>query len=372
MPDGEDIVDASDRFNAYYQAALDKGADPLVLFLFIIVIVGLFVLGLWIWTQYRYKIRSLERGLLPDGTTMIGSQVSAQAAAADLSQMRQEFITETLAPMMSLFVDNTAAIRELASAIKTRDETVDREESEHKKSHDYFVQKTHHFSKDLNKITDIVTKNSDTFSTMLTGTENLLKMGVMLFDTDYKLSGWNTISQKIVGKKGEESKIYIGKSLAELGVFHTKCLGSNVGLTGFLQMAHKEMSSKIDILELSFSEVEKGEWNWYFALVLPFPKSVLLILMDVGDMTRTFLPEVSDLRSKAMLKAAESLKTVQETTKKLDRTAKALSNLSKEDSKIAIKPGTDKVKIKVTKKQKSNGTDTEKKVEVKDDETEKR
>ena len=55
-----DAGETADRFEAYYQAALDKGADPLILLFVIVILVGLLILGLKFWLDYRTTVARIR------------------------------------------------------------------------------------------------------------------------------------------------------------------------------------------------------------------------------------------------------------------------------------------------------------------------
>ena len=79
---------------------------------------------------------------------------------------------------------------------------------------------------------------------------------------------------------------------------HSKALGNNLDLSGIIDKAHSSSSYQSDVLELSIPGAEEGKWNWYLIAVLPFPTSTILLLLDIGDVSRGDLPEPNNVGNK--------------------------------------------------------------------------
>lgn len=334
MPEGQDVNDAVDKFGAYYQAALDSGADPLILMLFVLILVGLFVLAIWIVVNYRIQVKRLQSGYSPEpGERRADMSGAVAGSSIDVVQWSQQFMKETLTPLMTMFNNHTVAIQNLADSIAIKEKREETTTREHKSSHQFFTEKTEALGGVLNAVKEKVEENRRLYISLMEGTENLMKTGIMLLDSELKMVGWNKIGQIIAGKKGEVSKDYLGKSLLELGVFHTKCLGTNTSLKTFISNTRERKSPGFDVLELSFSEVEKGEWNWYFLIVLPFSENNLLLLFDIGDMTRAFLPDreaQKEVEPEAVAQpSVPALVKLRETAKAADKTASVLTEVVK-------------------------------------------
>ena len=298
MPDDEDIVGTSEKLNAYYQAALEKGADPIVLMVVIILLVLLLVVGLKIYTDYRMRMARLRLGYSPEpGEERDSQKTDAQSGATDAkSDIATEVIRETIAPLLTLIVDAVASIRELTAVIERRDSHLverDRklavERQANQTAHTGFSQNVVEVKGDINRgIGDIMTLFKSGYESVIQQVlSSRIRAGMVVLDKTQLVQAWNAEGMEIFGGKADDSDV-IGQPI---GASHSKCLGSSLDLCGIVQQAHEKIVPQVDVLELSLPGAEEGKWNWYLMVVLPFPTTTILLLADIGDVSRSIMPK---------------------------------------------------------------------------------
>lgn len=297
-----DPGDTEERFRAYYQAALDKGADPLVLLFVMVILVGLFVLALKFWLDYRTKVARIRAGYSPEPDEERDSK-SSQNTSTDVTALKlgltKDLITEMLSPLLTLLADNTTAIRELAANLVVRDSDAVRASIDHTRVHRELMGDTGEIKQGLGGLADIFTSGyKSIMQTVVEAADSPIKVGVVFIDKEMKFRAWNREGAIIFGKGFDaEGKL---SPLTSLGAAHSKGLGRNSDLETIIETAHDARERQIDVLELSVSGTDEGKWNWYLLAAFPFATSTLLLLLDIGDISRGALPKIvkTEVKSK--------------------------------------------------------------------------
>ena len=322
-----DPGDTEERFRAYYEAALAKGADPLVLLFVMVIIIALLVLGLKFWLDYRTKIariragyspeRDEEKDLPPGATPPYGTQIDVSALKMELTR---DIISEVMSPLLALIGDNiarltenTTAVRELASNLVSRDKEMFRVGEDNSKAYQELAQDTGAVKQELGELTALFSSGYQKVVTQITkASQSPVSIGVAFLNKDMSFRAWNQEGGIIFGGAFDKDGKVLPPTIS--GASHNKGLGNNKNLREVIKTAHKEKEKQVDILELSVPGTDEGKWNWYLLVAFPFIGSTLLLLMDVGDISRAEFSDIVDQKkvvskdSKSAIKEDLSLK----------------------------------------------------------------
>ena len=297
--------DTEERFRAYYEAALAKGADPLVLLFVMVIIIALLVLGLKFWLDYRTKIARIRAGysperdedkdLPPGATPPYGTQIDVSALKMELTR---DIISEVMSPLLALIGDNiarltenTTAVRELASNLVSRDKEMFRVGEDNTKAYQGLAQDTGIVKHELGELTSLFSSGYQKVVTQITeASQSPVNIGVAFLNKDMSCRAWNQEGGIIFGGVTDKDGKVLPPTIS--GASYNKGLGNNKNLKEVIKTAHKEKEKQVDILELSVPGTDEGKWNWYLLVAFPFIGSTLLLLMDVGDISRVELPDI--------------------------------------------------------------------------------
>ena len=297
--------DTEERFRAYYEAALAKGADPLVLLFVMVIIIALLVLGLKFWLDYRTKIARIRAGysperdedkdLPPGATPPYGTQIDVSALKMELTR---DIISEVMSPLLALIGDNiarltenTTAVRELASNLVSRDKEMFRVGEDNTKAYQELAQDAGLVKQELGGLTALFSSGYQKVVAQITeASQSPVNIGVAFLNKDMSFRAWNQEGGIIFGGVTDKDGKVLPPTIS--GASYNKGLGNNKNLKEVIKTAHKEKEKQVDILELSVPGTDEGKWNWYLLVVFPFIGSTLLLLMDVGDISRVELPDI--------------------------------------------------------------------------------
>jgi len=302
--------DTEERFRAYYEAALAKGADPLVLLFVMVIIIALLVLGLKFVLDYRTKIariragyspeRDEEKDLTPGSTPPYGTQVDVAALKMELTR---DIISEVMSPLLALIGDNIArltentnAVRELASNLVSREQASFKASQDNIQVHQELVQESKNVKKGLGELTALFSSGYQRVVTQITqASQSPVNIGVVFLNKDMSFRAWNQEGGIIFGGATDKDGKVLPPTIS--GASYNKGLGNNKNLKEVIKTAHKEKEKQVDILELSVPGTDGGKWNWYLLVAFPFIGSTLLLLMDVGDISRGEFPETDQKKT---------------------------------------------------------------------------
>lgn len=299
------IEDTEERFRAYYQAALDKGADPLVLLFVVVLIIALLVLGLKFWLDYRTTVARIRAGYSPepdeekdipgDSTPPYGTQIDIAALRMELTK---DIIAEVMSPLLALLGDNIArltentnAVREMASNIVSREREMFRISEENAKVYKDFAESTETVNEGLGGLTSLFSSGYQKVVTQITkASQSPVNIGVVFLGKDMSFRAWNQEGGIIFGGATDKDGKILPPTIS--GASYNRGLGNNKDLKEVIKTAHSEKQKQVDILELSVPGADEGKWNWYLLVVFPFIGSTLLLLMDIGDVSRGQFPDI--------------------------------------------------------------------------------
>ena len=321
------LVDTATRFFSSLEKLAEAGADPVAMAI-------LFLIGLFIITNYRITMAKMKKKF----------QYGESSEDDSASSSNKPVTPVDLIPFMTILADYASSVEKLATAMIGNVAQLGSIKSDNETAHHLFKQEAVDIKSSVDVLnTTIVRTKEELMGVIIGKAENVLQVGIGLFDSSHNLIGWNGEGKEIFSNGSKKPENMLGKRVDSLGPTHTKCLGNNKTLFEVMEGSKKSGKTTIDILELSLSSSDDGKWNWYLTFVLPFLGSTMLLLLDVGDIHRGPIVKSPIIPVSEEKKEEEAAKIL---VKKVDKDRKKLleekevTDGSKDENSIKPKPKT--------------------------------
>jgi ubiquitin len=193
-------------------------------------------------------------------------------------------MTELFAPVIALSAENVTVARENAAAISNlaniQEQSLKvnaKSDNEHKQAHDGFQEGFKYAKKGIDKLErDMSTGHEEIIEKVLATSP---KFGVVILSKEGNLQAWNDEGKAIFGGSDD----MLGKPLTHA---HSKCLGKGDSLQDMLSSKSDDNKQYVDVLELSLPGADEGKWNWFLIHITKYTSVIVLLLLDIGDITR--------------------------------------------------------------------------------------
>ncbi len=327
----DSFLDGFTRLLTSLEDLSKTGVDPVAMLI-------LFLIGLYLWTNYRITMSRLKKKYRDEyGHSDSDQQSTSGSGEGPLT-------AADLIPFMNILSEYANAVKEMAGSLIANTSQLNTISDINAADHKTFRNEAVAIKSSIGSFNTALERNKqEILGSILGRTENVLRVGISLFDSNLNLIGWNKEGKDIFSSEDKKATSMIGKRIDSVGSSHRKCLGNNKPLAEVMEISKNTKKTQIDILELSVPSTDQGKWNWYLTFILPFLGSVMLLMLEVGDVHRGPIEKQSKTKLKTTIVVEEDKKipAAKKNTEHKAKNKKVLIEKEvKDDSKTDVKSRT--------------------------------